>query len=150
MGMILAVYVQHSYRRTDVCAVLSGLDAAQARRVGLCDSEGRRVPFSYKMVQTQIKRIEDALREGCKAPSGSGDSRTGRNLRWFALTAIEHSIPEEHKPLIDKVALDSTAVKGSATDRVFGSEDELQEALKANPPPPTPRGQAPPIGANGR
>ena len=149
MGMILAIYKQHSYRRTDVCAVLCGFDASQARRVGLCDAEGRRVPFSYEMVQTQVKRIEDELRKGWKAPSGSSDSqRTGRDLRWFALTAVEHCIPEEHKPLINKVALDSTAVKGWANDQVFGSEEKLQEALKTHPP--TPRGEVPPIGSNGR
>lgn len=143
MGMILAVYVKGTYERTAVCSILCGLNADLAVRVGLCDVRGRQAAFSYEMVQTQISRIEDALRDGWAVPGGE------RNLMWFSRTAIEHSIPDEDKALVANIALDSTVSQTWAKEQVSGEEKELQKKLKANPPPPTPPGEHPAIGTNG-
>ena len=68
MGMVLTLYITSKYQRIDVCAVLCGLTAEQAFRIGLCHPKDGYVRFSYEMVQTQIKRIEDALRDGWEVP----------------------------------------------------------------------------------
>lgn len=150
MGMILSVYVWHRYWRTDICATLCGLDARHAYRLGLFDPEKGRVPFDYCMVQTQLRRLEDALYDGWEVPADERSTqRVQRNLMWFSQTAIDHSIPDDYKPLITAVAEDSTAVATWARDQVTGEEKQLQEALKKNPPPPTPAGENPAIGSIG-
>lgn len=150
LGMVLAVYAKQTYQRTDVLAVLCGLDAYQAHRLGLCDPVEGFVQFSYEMLQTQIKRIEDALDEGWEVPADErSEERTQRNLQWFADVAVAHSIPEEHKAAIKSAALDSTAVQTWARLIDGRKEKDAQADLKANPPPPTPPGEPPAIGTNG-
>lgn len=147
MGMVLTLHVTGGYERTDVCKILCGLTARQAHRIGLCHPDTGYVRFSYEMAQTQVKRIEDALHDGWHVPADEGDDkRIERNLAWFAETAISHSIPEAHKDRIAAVALDSTAVPTWARAQVHGKEDDLQEQLRLNPPPPTPPGQPPAVG----
>lgn len=167
LGMMLALYAEDTYLRTDVCSVLAGLDAYQAYQVGLCDPEEGLLRFSYEMVQDHVKKIEDALHEGwdeaLSLPWNSSrpdepmhpswiDETNGR-ARWdilrFATVMLRHSIPLAERLAATHGGLDSTVIRTWARLIDDRPEKVAQAELAANPPPPVPDGQLPPIGTNG-
>ena len=60
--MVIAAFMQSSFRRTDLCAVIHGLEAEAAFELGLC-SHLARTMFGYGQVVKQCLRLERALLE---------------------------------------------------------------------------------------
>ena len=115
----LAAYKGDSARRTDLCAVVNGLDSQVAFSLGLCDSH-RREPLSYVMVRKQSKRFERALREGWVAEDG-----TPRNFTWLLRKLLAASVPNRYLKTIVAVAIDSTADPTWARTREYRLEKDL-------------------------
>ena len=121
LAALLAVTIQ-SYRRTDLCAVLNGLDAQVAFRVGLCDRHTR-TPISYSTTHKQAKRFETALEDGWIAADGQE-----WNLHWFRHWILHATIPPRFATRITAVAVDSTFVESWATTKDYSREaDPLAE-----------------------
>ena len=62
VAMTVCLRDHHSARKNDYCAVLNGLDANDAHRLGLCDYRQRSI-VSYHTVVKQSRRLEAALQE---------------------------------------------------------------------------------------
>ena len=167
LGMMLALIVYKTYLRADAHKMLVGLSAYQACQVGLCNPETGWLPFSYEMVQEQIKNIEAALHEGWDESLSlpwnipnpdepmhpSWIDKTSKTSNWgmlrFAVVMLRHSIPRAARRAATHGALDSTTISTSARLLDARKEKVAQAELAANPPPAVPVGQLPPIGTNG-
>ncbi len=167
LGMMLALIVYKTYLRADAHKMLVGLSAYQACQVGLCNPETGWLPFSYEMVQEQIKNIEAALHEGWdeslslpwnipnpdEPMNPSWIDKTSKTSNWgmlrFAVVMLRHSIPRAARRAATHGALDSTTIPTWARLLDARKEKVAQAELAANPPPAVPVGQLPPIGTNG-
>ena len=147
LAALLAASERQSYRRTDLCAVLNGLDARVAFRVGLCD-RGTRTPISYSITHKQVQRIESALADGWIASDGQE-----WDLHWFSQWILRATIPREVATRITAVAVDSTFVESWAPSKDYSREaDPLAAhrlASRDTPDLPEPELAAPARAATG-
>ena len=102
VGMACAADEVPSYRRTDLCAVLNGLEARAAYELGLCDRTTRKI-VSYNVVDKQCLRLEKALREGWLDKDG-----TYCDKDWFCRSFVKANISPEQAKQVSAIALDST------------------------------------------
>ena len=118
----LCAETSQSYRRTDLCAVLNGLDARAAFKLGLCDRTTRKI-VSYNVVDKQCLRLEKALRAGWLHKDG-----TNCDKDWFCRCFVEANITPEQAEQVTAIALDSTFV------RTWAAKSRYPEGA---PPPDT-------------
>ena len=100
--MVIAAFVKPSYRRTDLCAVVNGLEAEVAFELGLCTRVARKL-FGYHLVGKQCLRVEKALIEGWVDEDG-----TVCDQNWFAHSLLKANITPEEAEQITAIAIDST------------------------------------------
>ena len=100
--MVIAAFIGPSYRRTDLCAVLNGLEAEVAWELGLCSRVARTL-FGYHQVAKQCLRLERALIEGWVDEDG-----TVCDHNWFVHSLIKANITPEEAERIAAIAIDST------------------------------------------
>ena len=100
--MVLAAMLGASYRRTDLCAVLCGVEAEVAYKLGLCSRVARKL-FSYNVINKQCLRLESALVEGWVDKDGTVCDRN-----WFVNCFLKVNIPEAMAEQITAIAIDST------------------------------------------
>ena len=120
--MVLAAMLGPSYRRTDLCAVLHGLEAQVAYKLGLCSRVARKL-FSYNLIDKQCLRLERALIEGWVDEDG-----TVCDEDWFVHCLLKANISEDMAEQITAIAIDSTFLVAWATPGAYspdkGSTDE--------------------------
>lgn len=100
--MVIGAYLGPSYRRTDLCAVLHGLDAEVAYELDLCSRVARKC-FSYNTVVKQCLRLERALAAGWVDEDG-----TKCDQHWFAHNLLKANITPTQAEKITAIAIDST------------------------------------------
>lgn len=111
LAVLLAAKLKHSYKRSDLSSVLTGLNADVALAVGLIDEDGNLIIPRYKVIAKQMKRLEDALRQGWTQVRNEGqpdEVRINYNLQWFVNLLLAASIPEEERQKITHVVMDDT------------------------------------------
>ena len=104
VAMVVGAYLKPSYRRTDLCAVLHGLDAEVAYELGLCSRVVRKL-FSYNTIVKQSIRLEQALAAGWVDEDG-----TKCDQDWFAHNLLKANITPTQAERITAIAIDSTFV----------------------------------------
>ena len=129
LGVLLAGEEKKNYLRSDVCAVLDGLDAAVAYTLGLCDGDTWG-PVSYHITQKQLRRLELAVRDGWTSPGGED-----RDLAWVTRTLLDATIPRDRRRSITALALDSTFVETWAVTQDFTPDAVAQHRLAARQTP---------------
>ena len=102
--MLIAEMSDPSYCRTDLCAVLHGLDAQAAYKLGLCSRVAHKM-LSYNVINKQCLRFEKALDAGWVDKDG-----TNCDYDWFAHCLLKANITPELAEQIAGVALDWTDV----------------------------------------
>ena len=100
--MVIAAFMQSSFRRTDLCAVIHGLEAEAAFELGLCSRVARKM-FGYGQIVKQCLRLERALKEGWVDDDG-----TVCDHNWFAHSLLKANITPEQAEQITAIAIDST------------------------------------------
>ena len=100
LAILLAAWKRSSYRRTDLCAVLNGLDPRVAVYLGLCDSNGL-ITVSYKALARQILRLEKLLYSEHEKRL-TGEEGDCCDLQWLADKLVPASMPPEVSP-VDRV-----------------------------------------------
>ena len=114
--MVLAAMLGASYRRTDLCAVLCGLEAQVSFRLGLCSRVARKL-FSYNVINKQCLRLESALVEGWVAEAGTVCDRN-----WFVNCFLKVNIPEGMAEQITAIAIDSTHLETWAVPGAYSPD----------------------------
>ena len=104
--MVLAAFTNYTYRRSDLAAVIAGLDARIAFKLGLCDRATRNT-IGYGVTATQCRRLEQALDDGWV----DKDDGTVCDANWFTHCLIKGSIPTEIAEQVTAGATDSTFVE---------------------------------------
>lgn len=104
VAMVLAAEMCSSPRRCDISAVLAGLDADIAIKLGVCTRRGWNLP-SYKVVCKQIKRLERALQKWMVTDCGVEVGTT-----WLKRVLLKGSIPPKFLKAMRAIAIDSTKV----------------------------------------
>ena len=69
LGMFLAAEVRGRYLRSDLCAILNGLDAVILHHLGACDNKTFK-PFKYTTVQSQLKLLVVVILGSCPLLDG--------------------------------------------------------------------------------
>ena len=113
-AMALTAEIAASYRRSDITAVLAGLDAATIGDLGLCERGEHWAPLAYTTVAKQVKRLERALRAGWVDDDG-----TVCDLEWLNHALLTASIPPEARAAITACAVDSTPFEAWAVTRDY-------------------------------
>ena len=111
LAVLLAAKLKHSYKRSDLSSVLTGLDPDVALAVGLIDGNGNLIVPTYTVIAEQMKQLEDDLREGWTHVLNEGqpdEVRINYNLQWFVNLLVAASIPEEERQKIRHVVVDDT------------------------------------------
>lgn len=116
--MVLAALLGPSYRRTDLCAVLHGLEAQVAYQLGLCSRVARKL-FSYNLIDKQCLRLEKALIEGWVDEDG-----TVCGEDWFAHRMLAANITKEMAEQITAIAIDSTFLVAWAVPGAYSPDKE--------------------------
>ena len=116
--IVLAALLVSSYRRTDLCAVLCGLEAQVADKLGLCSRVARKL-FSYNTVNKQCLRLERALLEGWVDKDG-----TVCDQDWFTHCLLKANIPEGMAEEITAIAIDSTHLLAWAVPGAYSPDKE--------------------------
>ena len=126
--MVIAAFLGPSYRRTDLCAVLNGLEAEVAYRLRLCSRAVRRL-FSYNLIDKQSLRLERALAEGWVDPDG-----TECGMDWFVHCLFKANIsPAEAERIID-LAIDSTFVLAWAVPHSYPAGEKPPSGKRSADP----------------
>lgn len=102
LSSVLAAFTWPSYRRTDLCSVIAGLDAQIAYRLGLCCQKTRKI-ISYGVVAEQCRRIEQALEEGWFDEDG-----TECNQNWYVHNLLRACISPSRAKQFTACVIDST------------------------------------------
>ena len=116
--MVIAAFIKPSYRRSDLCAVLHGLEAEVAWELGLCSRVARKL-FSYNMIVKQCIRLEEALVEGWVDEDG-----TVCDQNWFAHCLLKANITPEEAERITAIAIDSTFLLAWAVPHKYPEGEE--------------------------
>lgn len=120
--MLVAAAYNPSYRRTDLCAILNGLEAEVAYKLGLSSTEARTL-FSYNMVNKQCLRLEKALKQGWT----DDEDGTKCGFNWFSHCLLKAIIPRKLRRRITAVAADSTFVFSWANPHRTPMGEDLPE-----------------------
>ena len=134
VAMTVCIRDHDSARKTDFCAVLNGLDADDAYRLGLCDPKERQI-VSYHTVIKQTRRLEEALQA-----TWVDDNGEIFDEEWFMRKLTEATGAAAAANKTGALALDSTFVETWATPRLYESEDDLRAARAAGTLPVVPGG----------
>ncbi len=118
--MLLAARHQGSYKRTTLCEVVSGLDAAVAVEWGLLDPDSGDSLVSYNLVWRQAHRIERFLRDGAETADG-----TRIDLQWMVDRFLGPSIPKWVASKVSEIALDGTDYQTWARTTDFTRQSEI-------------------------
>lgn len=166
LAMFLAAEIAGRYHRTDLCAVINGLDATILFHLGLCDNKAFK-PVAYSDVVKQVLRLERApfcclfADRGRHEHDDTDDDDTdgehpvsadviGR-LR-FNMGLLLASIPKRARAKIAAGAVDATAFPAYVKlrdDHVQAEVDKaIREAIKRGDPDPVPDGVT--LGADGK
>ncbi len=86
VAMFCAAEISWSYRRADLCAVLHGLEAQAAYKLGLCSRTARK-ELRYSVVVKQCLRLEKALHAGWVDEDG-----TNCDNDWLCRCFVEANI----------------------------------------------------------
>lgn len=119
--ILIAAAKNPTYRRTDLCAILNGLDAEPAYKLGLCSPEARTL-FSYNMIYKQCLRLEHALKDGWTDEDG-----TTCDLNWLSHRLLKANIPRRLARRITAIAADSTFVFSWANPHKTPMGEKLPE-----------------------
>ena len=125
--MLLASRAKGSYKRTVLCEILAGLDAAVAIEWGLLDPDTGHSLVSYKMVWRQVKRLEDFLAKGATTPGG-----VHMDLQWMVDRFLAASVPKCARRNTTDIALDATDYETRARTIDFTPQSEA-DAGRAPP-----------------
>ncbi len=126
-AMLLDAEIVASYRRSDITAVLAGLDAATIGELGLCEPGEDWEPPSYSMTTKQVQRFERALLAGWVADDGTLCDRD-----WLKDALVTSSVPAEDRAAAEACAVDSTPFEAWAVTRDFSRvRDPLVEHRRA-------------------
>ena len=143
LGSFLAAEKTGRTLRSDVCAVINGLDATILWDLGLCDRTTF-TPVTYAAVGRQMLRLErcpftelmpEALRAELEGAFGSDGESTkpGADLGmvWFSTDLLLASVPQAVRALITAVALDATAFPTHARVHDFRPQKDIDRAIRA-------------------
>ncbi len=119
-AILLAAQHQGSYKRTVLCEVLSGLDAAVAIKWGLLDPDSGDSLLSYNMVWRQAQRIERFLTKEATTPSGIHIEQ-----QWMVDRFLAPSIPKRAIRNVTEIALDATDYQTWARTTDFTPQSEI-------------------------
>ena len=119
-AMLLAAQHHGSYKRTVLCEVVSGLDAAVAVKWGLLDPDSCHSLLSYNMVWRQALRIERFLRDGAETADG-----TRIDLQWMVDRFLPPSVPKWAVRHVAEIALDGTDYQTWARTTDFTRQSEI-------------------------
>ena len=127
--MILAAEEKDRYLRSDICAVINGLDHRLGIELGLW-TWGTRHPITYTTTVKQVKRLEAALLQTWFTSNGAI-----RSIHWFMRTFLSATLPWDLKTEITTVALDWTPIVSWAVTKDHRVEKEVRkhQPLKENP-----------------
>lgn len=125
LAIILAAWKRGSYRRTDVCAVIAGLDPRIAFEYGVCTRDAW-TPPRYKALCARIQRIEELLGQGFY------DKQAGVfcDLQWLADRLTWASVPAEAANAIKACVIDSTAYGTWAISHDYTPEKEAAKSRR--------------------
>ena len=123
--MVLAAMLGPSYRRTDLCAALHGLEAQVAYKLGLCSRVARKL-FSYNVIDKQCLRLERALIGGWEDEDG-----TVCDQDWFAHCLLKANITPGQAEQITAIALDSTFVLAWAVPYSYPENEKPPEGPRS-------------------
>ena len=124
---LLTAEIAASYRRSDITAVLAGLDAVTIGELGLCEPGGEWKPLTYSVTASQTKRLEDALRDGWVDDDG-----TVCDLEWLTHALLTASVPLATRAAVTASAVDATPFEGWAVTRDYSRvPDPLLEHRRA-------------------
>ena len=129
--MVIAGFVGPSYRRTDLCAVLHGLEAEVAFKLGLCSRVAREM-FSYNVIDKQCLRLERALAAGWVDADGTqcdGD--------WFAHCLFGVNITETEAARITSIDIDSTFALAWAVPHSYAAGEKPPSGQRSADPAAT-------------
>ena len=113
LAVLLAAKLKQSYKRSDLSSVLIGLHADVALAVGLIDGDGNLIVPRYKVLAKQMRRLEDALRQGWTHVRNEGQPNEVRikyGLQWFVNLVVAASVPTKERKKITHVVVDDTSV----------------------------------------
>ena len=127
--MVITAFMQSSFRRTDLCAVIHGLEAEAAFELKLCSRVARKL-FGYGQIVKQCLRLERALKEGWVDDDG-----TVCDHNWFAHSLLKANITPEQASQITAVAIDSTFLLAWAVPHSYPKASNH----RAGNPAPTPQ-----------
>ena len=123
--MVIAAFVKPSFRRTDLCAVVNGLEAEVAFELGLCSRVVRKV-IGYHAVSNQCLRLERALIEGWVDEDG-----TVCDTNWFAHSLLKANITPEEAEEITAIAIDSTFELAWAVPFSYPEDEEPPDGQRS-------------------
>ncbi len=156
LAMFLAAEILGRYYRSDLCAIINGLDAVIAYELGLCDDKTFK-PISYNTVEAQILRLEGCPfgrilanldpRDGrgpdkpcARNDTASADDGTpeaddnaeivAAGLRRFNMALLVASIPKRALAKIQHASLDATAFPTAGRVRDYRVQAEVDKAIK--------------------
>ena len=165
LAMFLAAEITGRYMRSDLCAVINGLDATTQYHLGLCDNKTFK-PISYSEVEDQVLRLERApfglLFPGPEQHTNEGDadddsdddalSASKVGLIRFNTGVLLASVPKRARAKIAAGAVDATAFPTCGRVRDYHAQTEvdqaIRDAIERGDPDPVPEGVI--LGADGK
>ena len=135
LAAFLAADIKGTYLRSELCAVINGLDATILFHLGLCDTTTIE-PVSYSMVARQVKRLErvpfaelmqESLGQNTSPKDGPG---ANAGLLWFNQGLLLASIPKRVREKITAVALDATAFATNARVQDYRKQADVDQLLR--------------------
>ena len=165
LAMFLAAEITGRYMRSDLCAVINGLDATTQHHLGLCDNKTFK-PVSYSEVEDQVLRLERApfglLFPGPEQHTNEDDadddadddalSASKVGLIRFNTGVLLASVPKRARAKIAAGAVDATAFPTCGRVRDYHAQTEvdqaIRDAIERGDPDPVPEGVI--LGADGK
>ncbi|MXY10815.1 MAG: hypothetical protein F4Z00_12785 [Acidimicrobiaceae bacterium] len=135
LAMFLAAEIKSSYLRSQLCAVINGLDATILFDIGLCDPK-QFTPVSYSSVVRQVRRLETApFTELMEAALGKGAAPNhgpgaDAGLLWFNQGLLLGSVPKQVLTRIKVGAVDATAFATNARVTDFRRQADVDKMLR--------------------
>ena len=165
LAMFLAAEITGRYMRSDLCAVINGLDATTQYHLGLCDNKAFK-PVTYSEVEDQVLRLERApfglLFPGPEQHTNEGDadddsdddalSAAKVGLIRFNTGVLLATVPKRARAKIAAGAVDATAFPTCGRVRDYHAQTEvdqaIRDAIERGDPDPVPEGVI--LGADGK
>ena len=159
LGMFLAAEIKGRYLRSDLCAVINGLDATILHHLGLCDNKTFK-PIAHTEVEEQVLLLERApfghlfcgpgprTRDGAdRGADGDADdavSEAAIGLIRFNMGVLLASIPKRALAKVAAATLDATAFPTCARVCDYRVQKEVNQAIRyaieRGDPEPVPKG----------